>query len=82
MDGIHPFIALCMGICLIVLCFILFEEKCIKVVAQAIVGCLVIYCINQIVPQYAIGINAVSIACGGLLGVPGVTLLYILNSLV
>ena len=81
MFEIHPFIMMCMGICVIALCWILFQEKCIKVTAQAIVGCLVIYCVNQLIPQYAIGINAISIICTGLLGIPGATLLYVLNGI-
>ncbi|MDF2879099.1 MAG: sigmaK-factor processing regulatory BofA [Clostridia bacterium] len=82
MFGIHPAILISMGICIIILLWVLFKEKFVEVTARAIVGGVIIYCINGILPQYAIGINAMSLGCSGLLGIPGVAMLYIMGMMV
>ena len=77
----HSAIMMCIGICTILLFWVLFREKCLEVIARIIVGCIIIYFVNKVVPQYAIGINALSIICSGLLGVPGVGMLYMIGFL-
>ena len=82
MFGIHPAILICMGICFVFLLWILFKEKFIEAVMRAIVGGVLIYCINSVLPQYAIGLNAMTLSCAGLLGIPGVAMLYIVGAVI
>lgn len=82
MFGIHPAILICMGICFMILLWVLLKEKFIEGIARMIVGGILIYCINSMLPQYAIGINLISLGCSGVLGIPGVAMLYIVNTIV
>lgn len=67
---------------MIILFWVLFKEKFIQAVIRIMVGGIIIYYINGILPQYAIGINAVSLGCSGILGIPGIAMLYILVAIV
>ncbi len=82
MFGIHPAILISIGVCIVILLWVLFKEKFIQVVVRMIVGCIVIYGLNGLLPQYAIGINAISLGCSGILGIPGVAMLYIVGAIV
>ena len=82
MFGIHPVILISIGICFVILLWVLFKEKFIEALVRMMVGGIIIYCINGMLPQYAIGINSVSLVCSGLLGIPGVAMLYIVSAMV
>jgi inhibitor of the pro-sigma K processing machinery len=71
-----------MGICFMLLLWILLKEKFIEGIARMIVGGILIYTINSLLPQYAIGINLISLGCSGVLGIPGVAMLYIVGIMV
>ena len=82
MFGIHPAILICIGICVVTLLWILLKEKFIEIIVRAIVGGILIYCINNVLPEYAIGVNALTLSCSGILGIPGVAMLYIVGAVV
>jgi len=82
MFGIHPAILICMGICFMILLWVLLKEKFIEGILRMIVGGILIYCINSVLPQYALGINGISLGCSGVLGIPGVAMLYIVNAII
>ncbi|WP_070000660.1 pro-sigmaK processing inhibitor BofA family protein [Cellulosilyticum sp. I15G10I2] len=82
MFGIHPAILISIGICIVILLWVLLKEKFIQAVVRMIVGGILIYFLNGLLPQYAIGINAISLTCSGILGIPGVAMLYIVGAVV
>lgn len=82
MFGIHPAILISIGVCFVILAWILFKEKFIEALVRMLVGGMIIYSINGILPQYAIGINGISLVCSGLLGIPGVAMLYLVGAIV
>lgn len=80
--GINPVILICIGICVMILMWVLFQELFIKLLSRVVIGAIIIYSINEVLPQYAIGINAMTIGCSGVLGIPGVVMVYILGGIV
>ncbi len=80
--GIHPAILISIGICFVILAWVLFKEKCIEALTRMVVGGIIIYCLNGVMPQYAVGINGMSLICSGILGIPGVAMLYIVGAIV
>ena len=79
---INPMIIIFLGICGVILIWVLFNDLCIKFVERALVGGLMIYGVNLLIPQVAIGINALNITMAGVLGIPGVIMMYTVGYLV
>lgn len=79
--NIHPAILMGIGICLVMLLWILLKEKFIQAIMRVILGIIIIYYLNALLPQYAIGLNIVSLSCSGMLGIPGVAMLYLVGSI-
>lgn len=75
--GVHPILLISLGICILFLLLVLFQEKLISFLIRGILGGLLIYAINLLFPEYAIGINFFTLGCSGLLGIPGIATLYI-----
>ncbi|MGL4800368.1 MAG: pro-sigmaK processing inhibitor BofA family protein [Cellulosilyticaceae bacterium] len=74
---IHPAIAMSLGVCSILLVYVMFEEHIGKWISQGIVGCIVIGMVNYVVPSYiAVTFNIWTVLIACLMGIPGVALLY------
>lgn len=58
------------------------REFICKVMGRILLGILLIVTVNLVIPQYAIGINWLSMGCAGVLGVPGVVTLYVINAVI
>ena len=73
------------GICVLFALFIFFSEKLRfigKFIFNGVVGSVGIYIINYIFSSFGVfvGINPITFAFVGLLGVPGIISLYIINA--
>ncbi|WP_054742736.1 pro-sigmaK processing inhibitor BofA family protein [Cellulosilyticum ruminicola] len=53
-----------------------------KVLGRVLIGIVMIIAVNIILPQYAIGLNWISMGCACVLGAPGVVTLYIVNAVI
>jgi pro-sigmaK processing inhibitor BofA len=83
MFSVDPIIMIFIGICIIMLFWVLAKDMIMTIIIRSIVGILLIIFINSFVPvQQQVGINFISILCSGALGIPGVVMLYILNYLI
>lgn len=73
------------GVCLIFIVFIFFADKFKffgKVIFNGIIGSVCIYIANYIFSPlgFFVGINLLTFAVAGILGIPGVISLYIINA--
>lgn len=83
MIGNNSVIIMAIIVCVIVLCLILFKEQIITIIGRMIIGGAAIWGINMLVPiGVKVGINVISLACAGALGLPGVAMLYIINLII
>lgn len=65
-------------ICVVALLWEIYEDKLSKLVLRILMGAVVITVVNLILPQYAVGINLITLGCSGILGLPGVVTLYMI----
>lgn len=83
MFSISPIIMFFIGVCVIMLIWILARDVIMTISIRSLVGTLLIIFINSFMPmQQQIGINFLSILCSGVLGVPGVVMLYLFDYLI
>lgn len=75
-------IFICIGICVMILIGLLFEKQIVTLLINGVSGVVVMYCINSILPAYAIGINLLTMGTVTLLGLPGVATLYIIKLII
>ncbi|MHC1749106.1 MAG: pro-sigmaK processing inhibitor BofA family protein [Cellulosilyticaceae bacterium] len=67
-------------VCVIMLCWVLWGRQILTIIGRMLLGGVVIWGVNMLVPiGMKIGINFISLACAGALGLPGVAMLYIVN---
>ena len=83
MFSISPIIMFFIGICVVMLIWILAKDIIMTISIRALVGTLLIIFVNSFIPsQHQIGVNFISILCSGVLGIPGVAMLYLFNYLI
>ena len=85
MDGnIITFLACICFIFILGRIFILPIKTILKLIINSVLGGVLIYAINLVgtAYQFHIGINAVTTACIGILGIPGAVLLVVLKMLI
>lgn len=75
----NPIIFIGIGICMILLLWVLFKEAMLNIIGRVVIGGVIIYFANQLFPQYTVGFNEISMVCAGVLGVPGIVMLYVLR---
>ena len=71
------------GVCLLVIVFAIFFKKIewlVNFVFRALLGIVLLYCINSVLVNFGVqqvpGINEINVTSIGLLGMPGVLMLY------
>ncbi len=75
-------IFICIGICIAILVWILFGKQIFNFIINGVAGFIIIYCINGLLPTYAIGINLLTMGVASLLGIPGIITLYIISMMI
>ncbi len=72
-------ILIAIGICTLILLWVLFEKQINYLLTNTIGGVIIIYFVNSIWVQGSIGINVLTLSISALLGIPGIVMLYILK---
>ena len=68
------------GVVLIV--WYLFRNIICKIIERLSLGLIIVLIVNCMIPAYEIGINWITLGCIGILGMPGVMTLYIINMVI
>lgn len=68
-------------ICGLMLVWSLWKKQLITVIIKFIIGIGILWIINIFLPTIAIGINFLTIGIVGILGIPGIIMLYIIQGL-
>ena len=68
-------------ICALMLIWSIWKKEVLTLIVKIGVGMIIIWIVNIIFPTIAIGINAITIGVAGILGVPGIIMLYIIQGL-
>lgn len=81
-SSVHPIILVCIGLCTVMLICAMGKRFLVDFFGKMLVGLALILGINLIVPEtFAIGINIITMVCAGILGIPGVIMLYLISFL-
>lgn len=67
--------------CMIMLLWSLWKKELLGIICKVIIGTGIIWVINLIFPTIAIGINGITAAIIGVLGIPGLIMLYLIQIL-
>lgn len=80
---IHPIILICIGLCTFMLVCAMGKEFLLTLFGKMLIGIIMILGINMVVPEtLTVGINLITILCTGILGIPGVITLYLINLII
>ena len=67
---------------IVLLVWFLCRDFICKLIERILLGVILMFMINWLIPQYAIGFNWLTMGCAGVLGVPGVMTLYVVNAVI
>lgn len=78
---------LMLGICVLLLLFIVFFRQIkvlIKITLQGAVGLIAVFCVNFLAMPlgFSVGLNLINAVFIGLLGIPGIATLYIFSAFI
>ena len=68
-------------VCIVMLFWILWKRQVITIILKIIIGVGIIWAVNLLIPAKAIGINGVTAGVSGILGIPGIIMLYVIKGL-
>lgn len=68
-------------VCALMLIWSIWKKQLLTLIAKLGVGMIIIWIVNLILPTIAIGINAITVGVVGILGIPGIIMLYIIQGL-
>ena len=68
-------------VCVIMLFWSLWKRQLVTIIIKMIMGMAIIGAVNLILPTIAIGINGLTVGVTGILGIPGIIMLYVIHSL-
>ena len=68
-------------VCLIMLVWSIWKKQLLTMTIKVILGLGIVWITNLLLPNIAIGINAVTAGVVGILGIPGIIMLYIIKIL-
>lgn len=81
--NIHPIILICIGLCTLMLICAMGKEFLLTFIGKILIGIVMILVMNRILPEtLSVGINLITMLCAGMLGIPGVIMLYLINFLI
>ena len=70
-------IYLALAVCILGLIYYIFKNQLKTIAMNIVFGVMAIYVINILYPGIKVGINPITIAVVGSMGVPGIAMLYI-----
>lgn len=68
-------------VCVVMLFWSLWKRQVLTIIIKVIIGMTIIWGVNLLLPSSAIGINAITAGISGILGIPGIMMLYIIQGL-
>lgn len=68
-------------VCLIMLFWSLWKRQVVTIIIKVVAGMGIIWAINLLLPTIAIGMNGITAGVTGILGIPGIIMLYIIQGL-
>lgn len=68
-------------VCIVMLIWSIWKKELLTIVIKTAVGMGLIWIINVLIPTLAIGINLITVGVAGILGIPGIIMLYIIQTL-
>jgi len=69
------------AVCMVMLFWSLWKRQVLTIIIKMIIGMATIGVVNLILPTMAIGINGVTVGVTGILGIPGIIMLYVIEGL-
>ena len=68
-------------VCLVMLFWSLWKRQVVTIIIKVVAGMGIIWVVNLILPTIAIGMNWITVGVTGILGIPGIIMLYIIQGL-
>lgn len=68
-------------VCVVMLFWSLWKRQVLTIIIKVIIGMAIIWGVNLLIPSRAIGINGITAGISGILGIPGIVMLYIIQGL-
>lgn len=68
-------------VCALMLIWSIWKKELLTLALKVVLGMIIIGITNYLIPTIAIGINAITVGTIGILGIPGVIMLYIIQRL-
>lgn len=68
-------------VCVVMLFWSLWKRQVLTIIIKVIIGMAIIWGVNWLLPSRAIGINAITAGISGILGIPGIVMLYVIQGL-
>lgn len=68
-------------VCALMLVWSIWKKELLALIVKVGVGLIIIWTTNLLVPAIAIGINAITLGVVGILGIPGIIMLYMIQGL-
>ncbi len=68
-------------VCAIMLIWSIWKKQLLTLTAKVGVGMIIIWITNLLLPTIAIGMNAITLGVVGILGIPGIIMLYMIQGL-
>ena len=68
-------------VCVFMLIWSIWKKQLLTLTAKVGVGMVIIWITNLLLPTIAIGMNAITLGIVGILGIPGIIMLYIIQGL-
>ncbi|HHX62709.1 MAG TPA: hypothetical protein GX707_18640 [Epulopiscium sp.] len=69
------------AVCVLMLVWSIWKKELCTIIVKIGVGIIIIWTANLLLPAIAIGINAITLGIVGILGIPGIIMLYIIQGL-
>lgn len=66
-------------LCIVMLIWSIWKKELLTIVIKTMVGMGIIWLVNRFIPALAIGINVITVGITGILGLPGIIMLYIMQ---
>ena len=68
-------------VCVLMLIWSIWKKELLTLIVKIGVGMIIIWTTNLILPTIALGINGITVGVVGILGIPGIIMLYIIQVL-
>lgn len=68
-------------VCILMLIWSVWRKQLLTIIIKVVVGMGIVWLVNLLFPFIAIGLNGITAGVIGILGLPGIIMLYVINAL-